>query len=41
MKVEHTSGTIGYADPLYINTSRVTEASEVYSFGMVSLEVLT
>lgn len=34
-KVEHTSGTIGYADPLYINSSIVTERSESYSFGMV------
>ncbi|CAD7932428.1 unnamed protein product [Amoebophrya sp. A120] len=41
VKVEHTSGTIGYADPLYINTSIVTEKSEIYSFGMVMLEILT
>ena len=41
MKVEHTSGTIGYADPLYINTSVVTEKSEIYSFGMVTLEIMT
>lgn len=41
MTVEHTSGTIGYADPLYISTGQVTERSEVYSFGMVLLEVLT
>merc|ERR1719229_960260 len=41
MVVERTSGTIGYADPLYIRTGQVTEKSEVYSFGMVLLEVLT
>lgn len=41
LKVEHTSGTIGYADPLYINSSVVTEKSEVYSFGMCMLELLT
>merc|ERR550532_216716 len=39
--VEQTSGTIGYADPIYIRTSKVTEHSEVYSFGMVLLEILT
>jgi len=39
--VEHTSGTVGYADPLYIRTGVVTEGSEVYSFGMVLLELLT
>lgn len=39
--VEQCSGTIGYADPLYISSSIVTEKSEVYSFGMVLLEVLT
>ena len=41
VKVDHTSGTIGYADPLYISTGVVTEKSEVYSFGMVMLELLT
>ncbi|EER13381.1 serine-threonine protein kinase, plant-type, putative, partial [Perkinsus marinus ATCC 50983] len=40
-KVDMCSGTIGYADPLYISTSVVTEKSEVYSFGMVLLELLT
>lgn len=39
--VSQTSGTIGYADPLYIRTGVVTEGSEVYSFGMVMLETLT
>jgi len=41
LTVANTSGTIGYADPLYIRTGTVTEGSEVYSFGMVLLEVLT
>mmetsp|Transcript_18417 Transcript_18417/g.36119 ORF Transcript_18417/g.36119 Transcript_18417/m.36119 type:complete len:582 (+) Transcript_18417:75-1820(+) len=41
LTVENASGTIGYADPLYIRTGTVTEGSEVYSFGMVLLEVLT
>jgi len=41
MAVAETSGTIGYADPLYIRTGVVTEKSEVYSLGMVILEVLT
>lgn len=41
VRVEQCSGTLGYADPLYISSSVVTEKSEVYSFGMVLLEVLT
>merc|ERR1719247_1468148 len=41
LAVEQTSGTVGYADPLYIRTGVVTEKSEVYSFGMVLLELLT
>ena len=41
VKVEQCSGTLGYADPLYISSSVVTERSEVYSFGMVVLETLT
>merc|ERR1719245_1171465 len=41
LAVQQTSGTIGYADPLYIRTGVVTEKSEVYSLGMVLLEVLT
>ncbi|EER05959.1 serine-threonine protein kinase, plant-type, putative [Perkinsus marinus ATCC 50983] len=40
-KVQQCSGTIGYADPAYINTSVVTEKTEVYSFGMVLIELLT
>ncbi|XAR57537.1 Non-specific serine/threonine protein kinase [Bertholletia excelsa] len=41
----HTStyivGTIGYIDPEYARTSRVTEKSDVYSYGIVLLELLT
>eukprot|EP00397_Hematodinium_sp_SG-2012_P003371 GEMP01003379.1.p1 GENE.GEMP01003379.1~~GEMP01003379.1.p1 ORF type:complete len:907 (+),score=187.20 GEMP01003379.1:30-2750(+) len=40
-KVKHVSGTIGYACPHYIRTGVVTQASEIYSFGMVILEMLT
>eukprot|EP00443_Scrippsiella_acuminata_P042628 CAMPEP_0115319372 /NCGR_PEP_ID=MMETSP0270-20121206/79729_1 /TAXON_ID=71861 /ORGANISM="Scrippsiella trochoidea, Strain CCMP3099" /LENGTH=1178 /DNA_ID=CAMNT_0002739057 /DNA_START=70 /DNA_END=3602 /DNA_ORIENTATION=+ len=39
--VRTISGTPGYACPLYSRTGRVTEGSEVYSFGMVMLELLT
>ncbi|KAF4758636.1 hypothetical protein FOZ63_010513, partial [Perkinsus olseni] len=39
-KVKQASGTIGYACPYYIQRGVVTEASEVYSFGMVILELL-
>eukprot|EP00930_Biecheleria_cincta_P049998 TRINITY_DN3518_c1_g1_i1.p1 TRINITY_DN3518_c1_g1~~TRINITY_DN3518_c1_g1_i1.p1 ORF type:complete len:503 (+),score=98.11 TRINITY_DN3518_c1_g1_i1:146-1654(+) len=41
LTVEVASGTAGYADPLYAQSSLVTEASEVYSMGMVLLEILT
>jgi len=41
LAVKETSGTLGYADPLYIRSGVVTEKSEVYSLGMVLLEVLT
>jgi len=40
LTVEEISGTPGYADPQYIQSGRVTEASEVYSFGTVLLELL-
>ncbi|KFG55122.1 Tyrosine kinase-like (TKL) protein [Toxoplasma gondii FOU] len=39
--VKQTAGTIGYADPKYISSAVVTEMTEVYSFGMVLLELLT
>eukprot|EP00927_Polykrikos_kofoidii_P059605 TRINITY_DN54750_c0_g1_i1.p1 TRINITY_DN54750_c0_g1~~TRINITY_DN54750_c0_g1_i1.p1 ORF type:complete len:1083 (+),score=178.75 TRINITY_DN54750_c0_g1_i1:188-3436(+) len=40
-KVAQASGTVGYACPEYIRTGVITEFSEVHSFGMVILEVLT
>ncbi|RCV44541.1 hypothetical protein SETIT_9G382400v2 [Setaria italica] len=33
-------GTVGYLDPEYMMTCQLTEKSEVYSFGVVLLEVL-
>lgn len=39
--VKTISGTPGYKCPNYERTGRFTEGSEVYSFGMVMLEVLT
>eukprot|EP00403_Amphidinium_massartii_P003026 CAMPEP_0178374818 /NCGR_PEP_ID=MMETSP0689_2-20121128/2569_1 /TAXON_ID=160604 /ORGANISM="Amphidinium massartii, Strain CS-259" /LENGTH=651 /DNA_ID=CAMNT_0019994793 /DNA_START=77 /DNA_END=2029 /DNA_ORIENTATION=- len=41
MKVAQASGTVGYACPEYIRTGIIKEASEVHSFGMVLLELLT
>mmetsp|Transcript_64565 Transcript_64565/g.120198 ORF Transcript_64565/g.120198 Transcript_64565/m.120198 type:complete len:801 (-) Transcript_64565:103-2505(-) len=40
-KVKQASGTIGYCCPLYVQRGVVTEGSEVYSFGIVLLELLT
>lgn len=41
----HTStyvmGTIGYIDPEYARTSRLNEKSDVYSYGIVLLELVT
>ena len=34
-------GTIGYIDPEYARTSRPNEKSDVYSYGIVLLELLT
>ncbi|XP_037471803.1 wall-associated receptor kinase 2-like, partial [Triticum dicoccoides] len=34
-------GTRGYWDPMYFRTGRLTEKSNVYSFGVVLLELLT
>ncbi|KAK9106356.1 hypothetical protein Syun_022367 [Stephania yunnanensis] len=33
-------GTVGYVDPMYFATSRVSEKADVYSFGLVLLEIL-
>lgn len=40
-KVDQASGTVGYACPYYVQKGIVTEGSEVYSFGMVILELIT
>merc|ERR1719281_1486019 len=40
-KVAQASGTVGYACSEYIRTGVITEGSEVHSFGMVLLELLT
>jgi len=40
-KVKQASGTVGYACPFYVQRGVVTEGSEVYSFGIVMLELLT
>jgi serine/threonine protein kinase len=40
LAVESICGTPGYACPTYLRTGHVTEQSEVYSFGIVLLELL-
>mmetsp|Transcript_63328 Transcript_63328/g.178757 ORF Transcript_63328/g.178757 Transcript_63328/m.178757 type:complete len:818 (-) Transcript_63328:133-2586(-) len=40
-QVQQAGGTPGYACPHYVRTRIVTEGSEVYSFGIVLLELLT
>ncbi|GKE24935.1 protein kinase, ATP binding site-containing protein, partial [Tanacetum coccineum] len=37
--VSHAVGTIGYCDPLYVETGLLTKESDVYSFGVVLFEV--
>lgn len=39
--VKQTAGTVGYADPKYITSGVVNEKTEVYSFGMVLIELFT
>nr|DAD42623.1 TPA_asm: hypothetical protein HUJ06_000853 [Nelumbo nucifera] len=34
-------GTMGYLDPEYLHTSQLTEKSDIYSFGVVLVELLT
>jgi len=41
LKVGVAAGTIGYACPHYVQRAIVTIASEVYSFGIVILEIFT
>lgn len=39
--IQGVAGTLGYVDPQYVATGVITEASEVYSLGMVFIELLT
>lgn len=39
--VEHRSGTPGYADPVYLETGYFSASADMFSVGMVLLEVLT
>eukprot|EP00931_Biecheleriopsis_adriatica_P123442 TRINITY_DN9848_c0_g2_i3.p1 TRINITY_DN9848_c0_g2~~TRINITY_DN9848_c0_g2_i3.p1 ORF type:complete len:474 (+),score=62.07 TRINITY_DN9848_c0_g2_i3:108-1529(+) len=41
LAVDVASGTAGYADPLYAQTGVVNESNEIYSMGMVLIELLT
>ena len=41
IKVPTSAGTMGYACPIYVQTGTVSEASEIYSFGICILEFLT
>ena len=34
-------GTIGYLDPEYLQTSQLTDKSDIYSFGVILVELLT
>ena len=36
----HVKGTIAYLDPLYQQTQIYTKASDVYSFGLVFIQVV-
>ncbi|CAN6935174.1 unnamed protein product [Brassica oleracea] len=37
---EHVFGTYGYMDPIYLSTDRLTEYSDVFSFGILMLVLL-
>eukprot|EP01054_Gregarina_sp_Poly1_P010397 Gregarina_sp_Poly_1__10396@NODE_746_length_6478_cov_51_732491_g556_i0_p1_GENE_NODE_746_length_6478_cov_51_732491_g556_i0NODE_746_length_6478_cov_51_732491_g556_i0_p1_ORF_typecomplete_len908_score97_34Pkinase_Tyr/PF07714_17/6_3e53Pkinase/PF00069_25/3_3e47Kinaselike/PF14531_6/1_2e06Pkinase_fungal/PF17667_1/5_5e06Kdo/PF06293_14/0_035Seadorna_VP7/PF07387_11/0_16_NODE_746_length_6478_cov_51_732491_g556_i032726 len=41
LTVAKAEGTPGYADPMYMQTLEVTEETEMYSLGMVLMELLT
>lgn len=34
-------GTIGYMDPEYVSNAKLTSASDIYSFGIVALQILS
>lgn len=34
-------GTIGYMDPEYMTNAKLTSASDIYSFGIVALQLLS
>ena len=34
-------GTIGYMDPEYVSNAKLTCASDIYSFGIVALQILS
>lgn len=34
-------GTIGYMDPEYMSNAKITCASDIYSFGIVALQLLS
>lgn len=34
-------GTIGYMDPEYVSNAKLTSASDIYSFGIVTLQILS
>lgn len=34
-------GTIGYMDPEYMSNAKLTSASDIYSFGIVTLQLLS
>lgn len=40
-KTTGLAGTIGYLAPEYIRTSRASKESDIYSFGIVALEIVT